>query len=96
MRSLRAGPSLRSTRSTAADPYHRLAACAARREPRPEIAYLSVHDVEPATIAVSWPRDSHSPSVAAFVRTAILGVTPPDPKRTDNDRLSEAVVSHRL
>ncbi|MFE7570839.1 LysR family transcriptional regulator [Streptomyces sp. NPDC057539] len=60
-----------------------LPASVARRYPRPEIAYLPVHDVEPATIAVSWPRDSHSPSVAAFVRTAVLAASPSGPEHTD-------------
>ncbi|MFD7285163.1 LysR family transcriptional regulator [Streptomyces sp. NPDC059863] len=64
-----------------------LPASVARRYPRPEIAYLPVHDVEPATIAVSWPRDSHSPSIAAFVRAAVLAATPPDPEHPDGDEL---------
>lgn len=45
-------------------------ASVARRYPRPEIAYLPVDDLEPATVAVAWPERSHSPAVAAFVRAA--------------------------
>jgi DNA-binding transcriptional LysR family regulator len=41
-----------------------------RRYPRPEIAYRPVTDLEPATLAVAWPQDSHSAAVAAFVRAA--------------------------
>jgi hypothetical protein len=41
------------------------------RYPRPQIAYRAVSDLEPATLAVAWPQDSHSPAIAAFVRTAI-------------------------
>ena len=41
-----------------------------RRYPRPEIAYRPVSDLEPATLAVAWPQDSHSAAVAAFVRAA--------------------------
>ncbi|MER8068593.1 LysR substrate-binding domain-containing protein [Streptomyces sp. NPDC094034] len=67
-----------------------LPASVARRYPRPEIAYLPVHDVEPATIAVSWPRDSHSPSVAAFVRTAILAATRSGPEHLGGDELHAA------
>jgi DNA-binding transcriptional LysR family regulator len=40
------------------------------RYPRPEIAYRPVTDLEPATLAVAWPEDSHSAAVAAFVRAA--------------------------
>lgn len=40
------------------------------RYPRPEIAYRPVSDLEPATLAVAWPQDSHSAAVAAFVRVA--------------------------
>lgn len=41
-----------------------------RRYPRPDIAYLPVKDLPPATLAVAWPQDSRSPAVAAFVRAA--------------------------
>jgi DNA-binding transcriptional LysR family regulator len=42
----------------------------ARRHPRPGIAYRSVADLEPTTLAVVWPRQARSPAVAAFVRAA--------------------------
>ncbi|MFC0532360.1 LysR family transcriptional regulator [Phytohabitans kaempferiae] len=45
-------------------------ASVARRHPRPDIVYRSVTDLQPATLAVAWPQDSHSPAVAAFVRAA--------------------------
>ncbi|MFI1916573.1 LysR family transcriptional regulator [Nocardia sp. NPDC020380] len=38
---------------------------------RPEIAYLRVEDLAPATLSVAWPQHSRSPAVAAFVRAAI-------------------------
>ncbi|HEX6351603.1 LysR family transcriptional regulator [Actinophytocola sp.] len=38
---------------------------------RPGIVYLPVSDLEPATLTVAWPQDSHSPAVAAFIRAAI-------------------------
>ena len=47
-----------------------LPASVARRYPRPEIAYRPVSDLQPATLAVAWPQDSHSAAVAAFVRAA--------------------------
>jgi DNA-binding transcriptional LysR family regulator len=47
-----------------------LPASVTRRYPRPEIAYRPVTDLEPATLAVAWPQDSHSAAVAAFVRAA--------------------------
>ena len=47
-----------------------LPASVTRRYPRPEIAYRPVSDLEPATLAVAWPQDSHPPAVAAFVRAA--------------------------
>lgn len=40
------------------------------RYPRPDIVYLPVKDLRPATLAVAWPQDSRSPAVAAFVRAA--------------------------
>ncbi|WP_194926517.1 LysR family transcriptional regulator [Catenulispora pinisilvae] len=40
------------------------------RYPRPDIVYLPVNDLPPATLAVAWPQDSHSTAVAAFVRAA--------------------------
>ncbi|GIJ46029.1 LysR family transcriptional regulator [Virgisporangium aliadipatigenens] len=42
-----------------------------RRHPRPGIAYRPVHDLTPSTMVVAWPRESRSPAVAAFVRTAV-------------------------
>ncbi|KPM55359.1 LysR family transcriptional regulator [Frankia sp. R43] len=42
-----------------------------RRHPRPDIAYRSVRDLAPSTLAVAWPRNSRSPAVAAMVRAAI-------------------------
>ncbi|MEP6648652.1 MAG: hypothetical protein ABJA74_01880 [Lapillicoccus sp.] len=42
-----------------------------QRHPRPGISYRTVEDLRPATLAVAWPEDSHSPAVAAFVRAAI-------------------------
>ncbi|MEV8508720.1 LysR substrate-binding domain-containing protein [Actinoplanes sp. NPDC051475] len=48
-----------------------LPASAARRHPRPGVAYRPVTDLEPSTLAVAWPQDSHSPAVAAFVRAAL-------------------------
>jgi DNA-binding transcriptional LysR family regulator len=43
----------------------------ADRYPTPGIAYRPVRDLAPATFTVAWPRDSHSPAVAAFVRAAV-------------------------
>jgi DNA-binding transcriptional LysR family regulator len=40
------------------------------RYPRPDIVYLPVKDLPPATLAVAWPQDSRSTAVAAFVRAA--------------------------
>jgi DNA-binding transcriptional LysR family regulator len=40
------------------------------RHARPGIAYRAVADLPPSTLTVAWPRDSHSPAVAAFVRAA--------------------------
>ncbi|MGK5553543.1 LysR family transcriptional regulator [Actinomadura kijaniata] len=42
----------------------------ARRHPRPGVAYRTVTDLPPLTLALAWPRESRSPAVAAFVRTA--------------------------
>lgn len=42
----------------------------AQRHPRPGIAYRTVRDLEPTTLAVVWPREARSPAVAAFVRAA--------------------------
>lgn len=47
-----------------------LPASVVRRYPRPDIAYRPVEDVQPATLAVAWPQNSHSAAIAAFVRTA--------------------------
>lgn len=41
-----------------------------RRHPRPGIVYRHVDDLAPLELAVAWPRESRSPAVAAFVRTA--------------------------
>lgn len=41
-----------------------------RRYPRPEIAYIQVEDLAPATLSVAWPQHSRSTAVAAFVRAA--------------------------
>lgn len=41
------------------------------RYPRPDIAYLPVKDLPPATLSVAWPQDSRSTAVAAFVRAAV-------------------------
>ena len=40
------------------------------RYPRPDIVYLRVLDLRPATLTVAWPQDSRSTAVAAFVRAA--------------------------
>ena len=42
----------------------------ARRHARPDLVYRTVTDLAPVTLSVAWPRDSHSPAVAAFVRAA--------------------------
>jgi DNA-binding transcriptional LysR family regulator len=42
----------------------------ARRHSRPGIAYRTVSDLSPLTLALAWPQDSRSPAVAAFVHTA--------------------------
>lgn len=41
-----------------------------RRYPLPGIVYRPVADLKPATLAVAWPQDAHSPAIAAFVRAA--------------------------
>lgn len=43
-----------------------------RRHLRPGIAYRTVTDLAPLRLALAWPRESRSPAVAAFVRTAHL------------------------
>jgi len=53
-----------------------------RRYPRPEIAYRPVADLEPATLAVAWPHDSHSATVAAFVRAATTVAAAAQPEAT--------------
>ncbi|AXG77690.1 LysR family transcriptional regulator [Streptomyces paludis] len=45
-------------------------ASVARRHPRPGIVYRPVDDLPPLTLALAWPRESRSPAIAAFVRTA--------------------------
>ncbi|MEV4125149.1 LysR family transcriptional regulator [Nocardia sp. NPDC049707] len=45
-------------------------ASVARRHHRPGIAYRSVTDLKPTTLAVAWPQNCHSLAVAAFVRAA--------------------------
>ncbi|GAA0354440.1 LysR substrate-binding domain-containing protein [Actinoallomurus spadix] len=47
-----------------------LPAWVTRRYPLPGITYRPVVDLEPATLAVAWPQDAHSPAIAAFVRAA--------------------------
>jgi DNA-binding transcriptional LysR family regulator len=42
----------------------------AQRHPRPGIAYRTVTDLPPLNLALAWPQHSHSPAVAAFIRTA--------------------------
>ncbi|HWC79156.1 MAG TPA: LysR family transcriptional regulator [Pseudonocardiaceae bacterium] len=42
-----------------------------RRYPRPTIAYRTVRDLEPGTLAIAWPQECRSPAVAAFVRAAL-------------------------
>jgi DNA-binding transcriptional LysR family regulator len=42
----------------------------AERHPRPGIAYRTVRDAPPSTLAIAWPQSSRSPAVAAFVRAA--------------------------
>lgn len=42
----------------------------ADRYQRRDIAVRPVRDLEPATLVVAWPQESHSPAVAAFVRAA--------------------------
>ncbi|WP_181770550.1 LysR family transcriptional regulator [Amycolatopsis pittospori] len=42
----------------------------------PSITYLPVDDLEPSTLTVSWPRDSRSSAVAAFVRAAVEVASP--------------------
>ena len=41
-----------------------------QRYPRPGIVYQPVTDLPAATLVIAWPRDTHSPAVAAFVRAA--------------------------
>ncbi|MFI7536459.1 LysR family transcriptional regulator [Streptosporangium sp. NPDC049376] len=41
-----------------------------RRHPRPGVVYRPVEDLPPLTLVLAWPRESRSPAVAAFVRTA--------------------------
>jgi DNA-binding transcriptional LysR family regulator len=57
-----------------------LPASVTRRYPRPEIAYRPVTDLEPATLALAWPQDSHSTAIAAFVRaaTTVAAATQPE------------------
>jgi DNA-binding transcriptional LysR family regulator len=43
----------------------------ARRHRRPGIAYRTVSDLGPGSLAIAWPQHSHSPAVAAFVRAAV-------------------------
>jgi DNA-binding transcriptional LysR family regulator len=55
------------------------------RYPRPEIAYLPVTDLEPATLVVAWPQDSRSPAVAAFVRAAVTVGVAAQPAGPENE-----------
>jgi DNA-binding transcriptional LysR family regulator len=54
----------------------------ARRNTRPGVAYRPVADLEPGTVFVAWPADSHSPAVAAFVRAATHVAATPLPAVT--------------
>ncbi|WP_199486324.1 LysR family transcriptional regulator [Actinomadura logoneensis] len=47
-----------------------LPAWVTRANPRAELAYVPLVDVEPAVLSVGWPRDARSPATAAFVRAA--------------------------
>ncbi|WP_433203359.1 LysR family transcriptional regulator [Nocardia sp. CA-107356] len=61
-------------------------ASVARRHPRPAIAYRTVTDLQPTTLAVVWPQNCHSPAVAAFVRaaTSVAAATyPPESATTE-------------
>ncbi|GAA1577426.1 LysR family transcriptional regulator [Actinomadura kijaniata] len=49
----------------------------ARRHPRPGVAYRTVADLPPLTLALAWPQKSRSPAVAAFVRTAVVAAGAP-------------------
>jgi DNA-binding transcriptional LysR family regulator len=40
------------------------------RYPRPGVAYLSLPDTPPATLAIAWPQQSRSQATAALVRAA--------------------------
>jgi DNA-binding transcriptional LysR family regulator len=55
----------------------------ARRHPRPNIAYRTVIDLPPSTLAIAWPQNSRSPAVAAFLRAA-LSVAQEIPENTDS------------
>ncbi|MET8006978.1 LysR family transcriptional regulator [Nonomuraea glycinis] len=45
------------------------------RYPRPGVAYLSLPDTPPATLAIAWPQQSRSPATAALVRAATFSAT---------------------
>ncbi|MFC1421122.1 LysR family transcriptional regulator [Streptacidiphilus cavernicola] len=60
-----------------------LPASVTRRYARPEIAYLPVDDLAPATLAVAWPQTSRSPAVAALVRAAATVSAASPPQTTD-------------
>ncbi|MFK0282289.1 LysR family transcriptional regulator [Streptomyces sp. NPDC090499] len=57
-----------------------------RRYPRPEITFLPVDDLEPATLAVAWPQTSHSTAVAAFVRAATTVAAAASPWKQERPR----------
>lgn len=59
-----------------------LPASVVRRHTRPGVAYRPVADLEPTTVFVAWPQDSHSPAVAAFVRAATATAASPLPAIT--------------
>ena len=64
-----------------------LPASVVRRYPRPEIAYRPVIDLEPATLAVAWPQNSHSAAIAAFVRAATTVAAAPQPEAGNTTHL---------
>ncbi|MFC1443083.1 LysR family transcriptional regulator [Streptacidiphilus sp. N1-10] len=72
-----------------------LPASVTRRYTRPEVAYLPVDDLAPATLAVAWPQASRSPAVAAFVRAAATVAAAPRETRdiTDSTHLTPDIHS---
>lgn len=70
----------------------------AQRNPRPEIAYRSVADLEPVTLSVAWPQDARSAAVVAFVRTAaaVAAVAEADPGSDSDPELMERLTWQAL